>query len=388
MSDRFLKLLALLLPLAAAMPSWGLEDDFLHPDEAFAPSLVAVDGAVEARWEIADGYYLYRDKFRLDSETPGVKLGEVAFPPAKTKSDPNFGDTEVYYKGVKLTAPLIDGSGEAQIRLTYQGCAESGLCYPPQRKSLRVALAAADEDASIDAPLLGGGGTLSEQLGLGFDDGVLPASEAFKLGSIVQSGNSVKLVWELADGIYMYADKIKLALEGEARLGDYDLPEPRIIRGLTPDGEEGDVAVYYHRLSVDVPLLRTSKEAAGVTLHVDYQGCAEQQGICYPPQKAALQLELPAVDQVDVSAATPPAPAVQQSPQDQQAAEKSAGNAAAAAACAERQGLSTVAGMGVWAIVAVCFLIGSLLMVPETALEERSPDGRQNSQRTSQPTSH
>lgn len=358
MFDRFLKLLVLLLPVAAAMPSWGQEDDFLHPDEAFAPSLEAVGGAVEARWKIADGYYLYRDKFRLESETPGVELGEVAYPPAKTKSDPNFGDTEVYYKDVKLTAPLINGSGEAQIRLTYQGCAESGLCYPPQRKTLRVALAAVDEDAGIDVPLLGRGGPLSEQLGLGFDDGVLPASEAFKLGSIVQSGNSVKLVWEIADGIYMYADKIKLSLEGEAQLGDYKLPEPKIIRGLTPEGEEGEIAVYYNRLSFDVPLLRTAREAAAVTLHAAYQGCAEQQGICYPPQKAALQLELPAVEQIDVSAGTPPRPVVQQTPQDQAVAEKSASNASAAAACAERQGLSTFAGMGFWTIVAVFFLIG------------------------------
>ncbi|MEN8214230.1 MAG: protein-disulfide reductase DsbD [Pseudomonadota bacterium] len=361
MFNRFLMLL-LLLPLATAALSFSDDDDFLRPEEAFKPSLTVTDGNIEARWEIADGYYLYRDKFRVDSETPGVRLGEILYPPSETKSDPNFGDTEVYHHAVALSVPVAGGSGETEIKLTYQGCAESGLCYPPQKRTLKVALAAAEpppQSAIEEIPLLGGK-PLSDELGLGFggfDDGILPVDEAFKLGSIVEDGNTIKLIWEIADGIYMYADKIKLSVEGDAELGDYKLPDPEVIRGLTPEGEEGDIAVYHNRISVDLPLLRSTTEATAITVHAGYQGCAEEQGICYPPQKKSLQLDLPAVGAVAAPAASleqekQPVAATAAKPEPaQSAAEK-------AAACAEEQGVSAFAGKSFWTIVAVFFLIG------------------------------
>ncbi|MEA3303929.1 MAG: protein-disulfide reductase DsbD [Pseudomonadota bacterium] len=373
-------LMLLLLPLATQAIAFSSDDDeFLHPDEAFKPSLSVKDGNIEARWKIADGYYLYRDKFRVASETPAVVLGDPQLPPSETKSDPNFGDVEVYHHDVKLTVPVTSGGGDTAIKVTYQGCADSGLCYPPQKKTLNIALAAAviekqteqhteqqtenqTQPAPLKVPALGGK-SLSDELGLGFggfDDDILPVNEAFKLGSIVENGNNVKLIWDIADGVYMYADKIKLSVKGDAQLGDYQLPDPEIIRGLTPEGEEGDIAVYLGRLSVDVPLLRSAKEAASITLHTGYQGCADQ-GICYPPQKVALQLDLPPVDKVDEIGGKPVASVQQDKPQPlvvdaTPAATPSA--AANAAACAENQGASTFSGKGFWAIVALFFLIG------------------------------
>jgi thiol:disulfide interchange protein DsbD len=171
----------LLLPLVMAiMPVWADDDDFLRADEAFKPTLTVTDGKIEAHWKIADGYYLYRDKFRVTSETPGVVLGDALYPPSDTKSDPNFGDIEVYHHDVMLTVPVSGGSGDTAIKLTYQGCAESGLCYPPQKKTLNVALAAA-EPPPLQVPALGGK-SLSDELGLGFggfDDDILPVYEAF-----------------------------------------------------------------------------------------------------------------------------------------------------------------------------------------------------------------
>lgn len=360
-------LMLLLLPLATQAVAFSSDDDeFLHPDEAFKYSLSGTDGKIEVHWEIADGYYLYRDKFSVTSETPGVVLGEPHYPPSETKSDPNFGDTEVYHHDVKLTVPVVSGGGESAIKLTYQGCADSGLCYPPQKKTLKLVLAAAEteqqrEPLPIQAPMLGGK-SLSDELGLGidgFDDDILPVNEAFKLGSIVEDGNNLKLIWEIADGIYMYADKIRLSVEGDAQLGEYRLPDPEIKRGLTPEGEEGDIAVYHGRLSVDVPLLRSTKEAASITLHAGYQGCAEQ-GICYPPQKVALQLDLPPVDKVD-AIDNAPATALQAKPKAVAADATPAATQSAAvnaAACAENQGASTFSGKGFWAIVALFFLIG------------------------------
>jgi len=367
MFNRLLMLL-LLLPLAIAiMPVWADDDDFLRADEAFKPSLTVTDGNIEAHWKIADGYYLYRDKFRIISETADVALGDALYPPSETKSDPNFGDIEVYHHDVTLTVPVTSGSGDTAIKLTYQGCAESGLCYPPQKKTLKVALAAAEaenerEPLPQQIPVLGEK-SLSDELGLGFggfDDDILPVNEAFKLGSIVEDGNTLKLIWDIADGIYMYADKIRLSVEGDAQLGDYKLPDPEIKRGLTPEGEEGDIAVYHGRLSVDVPLLRSAKEATSITLHAGYQGCAEQ-GICYPPQKVALQLELPPVDKVDaideMQAASPQQAKPQAAATDATPAPTKTA-AVNAAACAESQGATTFSGKGFWAIVVLFFLIG------------------------------
>ncbi|OOY88401.1 hypothetical protein BOW15_10755, partial [Solemya velum gill symbiont] len=117
------------------------EDEFLMPDEAFKADLVEVDGRLEARWQIVDGYYLYRDKLKFESLTYGVVLGEPQLPESKTKNDPNFGNTEVYYHALIASLPVEQGSGDAEVRVTYQGCAEKGLCYPPQRKVFPVVLA-------------------------------------------------------------------------------------------------------------------------------------------------------------------------------------------------------------------------------------------------------
>ena len=133
-----LLMLGLLLPLVMAVtPVWA-DNDFLRADEAFKPSLTVTDGKIEAHWKIAEGYYLYRDKFRVTSDTPGVVLGEVLYPSSETKSDPNFGDIEVYHHDVTLTVPISSDGGDSAIKLTYQGCADSGLCYPPQKVVLHT----------------------------------------------------------------------------------------------------------------------------------------------------------------------------------------------------------------------------------------------------------
>jgi thiol:disulfide interchange protein DsbD len=93
------------------------------------------DGSrLHLRWIIADGYYLYRNKFEVASESPDLRLGTPSYPPGTTKSDPFFGNQVVYTQQVDLVLPYARTDGGAhplQIRVTYQGCAEAGLCYPP-----------------------------------------------------------------------------------------------------------------------------------------------------------------------------------------------------------------------------------------------------------------
>ncbi|MDE2584464.1 MAG: protein-disulfide reductase DsbD N-terminal domain-containing protein, partial [Betaproteobacteria bacterium] len=134
-----LPLLTFLSLLAQALPASAQE--FLDPLVAFKPTARAVDDkTVEVRYTLAKGYYLYRDKFRFSAD-PGVTLGTPAFPAGKKKKDDNFGEVEVYYKEVAIRLPVeASASGPINLKLTSQGCADAGVCYPPQTQQVSVTL--------------------------------------------------------------------------------------------------------------------------------------------------------------------------------------------------------------------------------------------------------
>jgi thiol:disulfide interchange protein DsbD len=128
----------------AAKPWWmrgdsSNEDDYLPPDVAFRVA-ASVDGKLmRVRWVIADGYYLYRRKIQIMAESPDLIVAAAAMPPGIMKTDPYLGTQEIYEGQVEATVPFsrIDGGAHPlQIKVTYQGCATAGLCYPPITKVL------------------------------------------------------------------------------------------------------------------------------------------------------------------------------------------------------------------------------------------------------------
>ncbi len=129
----------------------SLAQEFLDPAVAFKPTVKALDGqTVEVRFDIAKGYYLYRDKFRF-SAGDEITLGAPVFPKGKEKDDDNFGKVEVFYNAVSVRLPVErNSSGVLPLNLavTSQGCADAGVCYPPQRQTLDVSL----PDPSSTAP--------------------------------------------------------------------------------------------------------------------------------------------------------------------------------------------------------------------------------------------
>lgn len=138
-------LLLLLLPgLSVAQPWWmkgnpAKSVDFLPPDQAFR--LVAhIDGnLIRVHWLIADGYYLYRSKFDITPESPELALDPPVFPNGVTKTDEYFGTQEIYRQEVEAVVGYRRGDGGAhplQIKVTFQGCADAGLCYPQLVKVL------------------------------------------------------------------------------------------------------------------------------------------------------------------------------------------------------------------------------------------------------------
>jgi thioredoxin:protein disulfide reductase len=137
-------------------------DDFLAPDEAFRLDAVA-DGSDRVRlaWQIADGYYLYRARIKVTTPVTSVQLGATQFPPGQVKSDEYFGKQEVYHHQLTATVAIMRARGGAlqlPLEVTYQGCAEAGLCYPPITKSVLVSFPGG---ASLGAPQPPAGGAAS-----------------------------------------------------------------------------------------------------------------------------------------------------------------------------------------------------------------------------------
>ena len=137
------------------------EDEFLDPDVAFVLSAAAAGpDAIETRWQIAEGYYLYRDKFRFRAaDGSGASLGEAGFPKGKIKDDQYFGPMEVYYDTVAAFVPVARAANTAAIDVdvTYQGCAEAGLCYPPITKTVSLLFPAVRAATVARATTTGGG---------------------------------------------------------------------------------------------------------------------------------------------------------------------------------------------------------------------------------------
>ncbi|WP_244916838.1 protein-disulfide reductase DsbD [Pandoraea apista] len=114
-------------------------DDFLDPDVAFKVSKTEQPGAVLLHFEVAKGYYLYRDRFAFAADNPAVKLGTPEFPKGEIKHDETFGkDMEVYHEPIDVRVPVVQPSGPFTLNVTMQGCADKGLCYPPMDKPLKI----------------------------------------------------------------------------------------------------------------------------------------------------------------------------------------------------------------------------------------------------------
>ncbi|MBK8121380.1 MAG: protein-disulfide reductase DsbD [Sulfuritalea sp.] len=152
-------LIRFLLLLLFALAGPARAEEPLAPEEAFRFSARVVDvRTLEARWAIADGYYMYRDKFKFALE--GGTLGAPTLPPGKIKDDELFGKVETYRKEVKILLP-IEAAGTVTLKAVSQGCWDGGICYPPLNQQMPIELAAASGTpattgaAAASAPTVG-----------------------------------------------------------------------------------------------------------------------------------------------------------------------------------------------------------------------------------------
>ncbi len=144
-----LKHLLILLSLFA-LPAGAAEQDLLDPDQAFRFSArVLGSDAVEVRYQVAPGYYLYRDKFKFAFNPATVEAGGAELPPGIVKKDEFFGEVETYRGEVRIRIPVRSvNSASATLIATSQGCADVGVCYVPHDQTAKLVLAGASGAAT------------------------------------------------------------------------------------------------------------------------------------------------------------------------------------------------------------------------------------------------
>ena len=152
----------------------GTEPELLEPERAFQLSARKKDHkTVELQYRIADGYYMYRDRFRFAvADTSLAKVGKPTFSLGKLKLDPTFGRVVIYRNSVRILLPVaslstqraVAGAQLIRLNVTSQGCADVGVCYPPFHQSISLRLNSTDITWPDDAAV---GANLSESLKLG-----------------------------------------------------------------------------------------------------------------------------------------------------------------------------------------------------------------------------
>ena len=134
------------------------QEEFLDPEVAFVLQVTQDTSTAQVHWDITPGYKLYRD--RTEWDMPGLDADRIAMPPAEVYYDDNFGeDMAVYHEPITVAVPLPRIDSESTLRITYQGCADAGLCYPPITKEfvLRAGYSGVvpNTAATAAAPLFG-----------------------------------------------------------------------------------------------------------------------------------------------------------------------------------------------------------------------------------------
>jgi thiol:disulfide interchange protein DsbD len=174
------------------------EDQFLQPDQAFRFDATA-EGTDQVRlhWEIAAGYYLYRARIKVITASPAAQLGAPQMPAGQIKNDEYFGRQEIYHQELRVLVPVARagvGPLDLPLKITYQGCAEAGLCYPPITKEVTVHLPARTAGAT--------GAASGTSAGAG--SGASAPAEQDWFAALIRGGNPfVMLGWFYVAGLLL-----------------------------------------------------------------------------------------------------------------------------------------------------------------------------------------
>ncbi|HEM7852130.1 protein-disulfide reductase DsbD [Burkholderia multivorans] len=136
---QFLAFLLSVLCMLGGMSIARAADDFLDPAVAFKFSASEAPGQVDVRFKVADGYYLYRERFAFAVKSGQATLGEPQLPAGHVKFDQTFGKNVETYRGdVVIHVPVKQAAGPFELAVTSQGCADEGICYPPTEHVVKI----------------------------------------------------------------------------------------------------------------------------------------------------------------------------------------------------------------------------------------------------------
>ncbi|MDT8321195.1 MAG: protein-disulfide reductase DsbD [Xanthomonadales bacterium] len=312
MSALVVSVLSLLLTSAALAIGFDEVRDY---EEVFVISGQApARDRLQVRWQIAEDYYLYNNKFlRFTVLTEGVLAGEPRVPPGDLSFDELLGEeVEKYHGELVVDLPLQTvppGVDTVELLVRSQGCLENVLCYPPtdQPLTMRLPTAAGSFDGLGENPLSGLGGA----------DAPLPPEQAFIYESIGMDEASALVRFTAQPGYYLYRDQFQFEVIDDSGFEVLDVDLPAGV--IKDDPEFGPVQVYYGQVEIPLRFSRPAGAATEVTLRAEFQGCRDGD-ICYPPMSQTASFTMPAADQPvagqPVDAAPGGATAVPQSEQD------------------------------------------------------------------------
>ncbi|ABL02761.1 Protein-disulfide reductase [Candidatus Ruthia magnifica str. Cm (Calyptogena magnifica)] len=283
----------LLLPLFLLLSAFSLtqaEDDLLPVDKAFAFKVKVVNNEILLNWDIAKGYYLYKEKIKISANL-SIQLGSAKFPTAKIINDEFFGKIGIYRDNTVVVVPVLKGDAKSiLLTVIYQGCADLGVCYPPIIKSFVLNInsirstSLADNAFNLFTRATNKTQSIIEKI-IPISDEPLSADDAFRFSVVAIDANTLLARWTIHQEYYLYHDRFFFDIKG-AKFGDIVLQKGQIKNDKFFDKIE------IHKGLLKVKIQLTDVNTQPITFIVKYQGCWEN-GVCYPPQEKTKEIMLP-----------------------------------------------------------------------------------------------
>ena len=332
----------LLLPLLVLCgQACAIEEDELLPvEEAYIPTVTVADDVATLNFKIAPGYYLYKERTSLEAARPAeVVMGPLEMPAGEEKTDEFFGKMHVFHQDFTGTSKLTFPAARpilVAFRLKYQGCADIGVCYPPQTRTFamdlgsRDALNASGISEKLDAPapaaspgmisgitdpasatpqLDAAPNPLADPLGLTPSSNApgliaqadaLPEAQAFRVEALATDGQTVLVRITAPSDYYLYRDQFKFVFRSDGVSATPEFPAAQRIK----DEHFGDVEVYFGGVDIPLKLTRTSAAPAYAALEVEFQGC-KKDSVCYPVMRRSIAVALPSATSTSSPTITP-----------------------------------------------------------------------------------
>ncbi len=245
---------------------------FLKVEQAFQMDFEQRGSELVVKWDIADGYYLYKKQFSIEAE--GAVLGQPIFPPSVEIEDEYFGLSDVFKQDMEVVYPIILAEKDAVVNVRYQGCAEAGLCYPPKSNEIFLTKVESANSSTIQPK--------SDPLKDLFEEQptFLKVEEAFGF-DYEQVDGKLLVHWDIAEGYYLYKKQFKTVVKNA------DVAEPIYPQSTEIEDEFFGVSeVFFDDMTVEYPINRAEQDSV---VKLRFQGCAKA-GLCYPPTTKVMYL--------------------------------------------------------------------------------------------------